>query len=373
MKNILVLGGYGNFGKRIVEDLSDLEGITVFIAGRNIEKAKTLKNNLESKALANLKPITLDINAENFTQQLKSLSPDVVIHTGGPFQKQSLRVPKACLDAGSHYIDLADDRQFVCNIKQLDQGAKNKKLLMVSGASSVPGLSSAVIEHYREYFAEINSLDIAIAPGNKAERGEATIRGILSYIGKPFTVFSDGFWNNAYGWMEPRKIDFGGIVGKRWLANVDVPDLELFPKHYSITKTVRFQAGLELPFLHWVMVGMAYLSKIGLVKNWTPLTKPIIKISNVFKALGTDIGGMKVEISGETKDKAARTVNWTLYADKGIGPYIPTISAIILAKKLISQGSFDSGAKPCVGSFDLKDFMPYIQKFDLDYREQIDG
>jgi len=34
MKKVVVLGGYGNFGKRIVENLANIEDITIYIAGR---------------------------------------------------------------------------------------------------------------------------------------------------------------------------------------------------------------------------------------------------------------------------------------------------------------------------------------------------
>lgn len=46
MKRILILGGYGNFGKRIVENLADIEDIEILVAGRNKAKAQSLIRNL---------------------------------------------------------------------------------------------------------------------------------------------------------------------------------------------------------------------------------------------------------------------------------------------------------------------------------------
>lgn len=370
MKSVLVLGGYGNFGKRIVEDLANLSNITIYIAGRNIDKAKTLQDQLASTAKAELKRMALDITHKSFPHKLKALSPDLVIHTGGPFQGQDFTVPKACLNAGSHYVDLSDDRRFVCDITQFNKRAQEKELLLVSGASSVPGLSSAVINYYKSQFLQINAIDVAIAPGNKAERGEATVRGILSYTGRPFKVFNDSRWVNAYGWMNPKKLYFGSKLKGRWLANVDVPDLELFPKVYNVKNSVTFQAGLELPLLHWSMIAMAYMTKIGLVKNWAPLTKGIVKLSNAFKTFGTDKGGMNVAISGLTKEHKEITINWTLFAPNGVGPYIPTLSTLIIVKKLLSDKLSTRGAKPCIGLYELEDFLPYAQRYNLHIKEQ---
>lgn len=373
MKNVVVLGGYGNFGKRIVENLAGIEGINIFIAGRNLNKSLSLVESLNKASLASLEPLVIDIFSENFKEQLASISPFLVIHTSGPFQGQDYRVPKACIECGAHYIDLADDRRFVCDIAELDCQAKEKGVLIVTGASSVPGLSSAVVDSYQNQFSVIESIDLAIAPGNKAERGLATVEAILSYTGHPFNVFKEGRWQDVYGWMDSKVNDFGGFVGKRHLANVDVPDLELFPKRYSVSQQVSFQAGLEIPLLHLTMVGMAYLSKIGLVKNWALLSKAIVSASNVFLPLGSDKGAMEVLICGKDNDGIAKQVKWTLYAPKGNGPYIPTLSTIILARKLLSTKSdntkLESGAKPCVGLLKLSDFSASFDALELTFEE----
>lgn len=373
MKKVVVLGGYGNFGKRIVENLAGLEDITILIAGRNLSKSSALVERLKATSTANLAPFVIDIFADDFKEQLAAISPFLVIHTSGPFQGQDYRVPKACIECGAHYIDLADDRRFVCDIGELDSQAKEKGVLIVTGASSVPGLSSAVVDSYQDHFSAIESIGLAIAPGNKAERGLATVEAILSYTGHPLNVFKEGRWQNVYGWMDSKVNDFGGFVGKRHLANVDVPDLELFPKRYNVSQQVSFQAGLEIPLLHLTMVGMAYLSKIGLVKNWAPLSKIIVSASNVFLPFGSDKGAMEVLIRGKDNDGIVKQVKWTLYAPKGNGPYIPTLSTIILARKLLyadgDNSKVEYGAKPCVGLLQLSDFRESFDALELTFEE----
>jgi len=373
MKIILILGGYGNFGKRIVEGLMDCSDTLIVIAGRNLHKANLLVDRLQAESEAMLKAVELDINKADFESRLTALSPDIVIHTSGPFQGQNYRVALACINAATHYIDLADDRRFVCDIHRLDAQAKNKNILLVTGASSVPGLSSTIIDHYQQQFSAINSLDIAIVPGNKAERGEATVRGILSYIGHPVRTFINGQWSNVYGWMDASIEDFGEFVGQRHLANVDVPDLELFPIRYSVQDSVKFQAGLELSILHFSMIAMASITKAGWVKSWSPLTKPIVKISELFMPWGTDQGAMRIVINGLDHHHKAKTIIWTLYADNGVGPYIPTLSTIIVAKKLLARQLKKTGAMPCLGLYNLEEFIPYAEKLGIYCKEQIIG
>ncbi|OCQ20872.1 saccharopine dehydrogenase [Pseudoalteromonas luteoviolacea] len=363
MKTVVILGGYGNFGKRVAMALAEEGAVHLVIAGRNLSKAQACVDSLSTMAKATLEAWQIDIFAVDFAHQLQQRSPFLVIHTGGPFQGQGHGVPQACIDAHAHYIDLADDRQFVCDITQLNSAAKAHNVLVVSGASSVPGLSSAVIEHYLSGFETINSIDIAIAPGNQAERGLATIAAILSYTGHPFQAFNEGRWQPAYGWMDAKVNDFGGIAKKRGLANVDVPDLLIFPERYKVTERVSFQAGLELPILHWGMVFMAMLAKRGWVKNWAPYAKLISSMSNVLLPFGSDIGAMEVRISGAAR--AHKELIWRLYAPGGQGPYIPTLSAIIIAKKLLSGDIMKHGAMPCVGLFELADFDAYFAAYGI--------
>lgn len=354
---VVVLGGYGNFGKRIVELLAQLEGLQILVAGRSLQRARDYCQELASQSVcARTKPACIDIFAIDFEGQLAELQPDLVIHTSGPFQGQDYRVAEACIAVGSHYIDLADDRRYVCDITTLNTKARERGVLLVSGASTVPGLSSVVIDKLASQFKTLESIDFAIAPGNKAERGEATVRAILSYTGHPMPVWVDGRWQQCFGWMSVRRWHFGNIAGNRWLANVDVPDLELFASRYRGIKTVKFQAGLEMSLLHLAMVAMAALVRIKLVRNWAPLAGPIFRLSNVMKAFGTDIGGMRICLRGMDCHGKPQTVDWVLTAENGVGPYIPTFSALILARKLIAGSLPKAGAMPCLGLYSLDEF-----------------
>ncbi|AXB77982.1 hypothetical protein TQ38_002700 [Novosphingobium sp. P6W] len=56
-------------------------------------------------------------------------------------------IPRACIAAGVHYIDIANSREFVCGIEALEAAAKDAGVVLLSGASSVPALSGAAVRH----------------------------------------------------------------------------------------------------------------------------------------------------------------------------------------------------------------------------------
>ena len=142
---VLIIGGYGNFGSYIAKSLADDPTIQLLIGGRSREKGARFIAGLSTANPA--EPHAIDINGD-IGAALARIDPQLVIHTTGPFQAQDHRVARACIAHGYHYLDLADARDFVATIGTLDAEAKGMGVLVVSGASSVPCLTAAVIDHY---------------------------------------------------------------------------------------------------------------------------------------------------------------------------------------------------------------------------------
>jgi len=355
---VVVLGGTGNFGKRIVQGLVR-HGVPVVIAGRDLAKAEAF-----ARTLADFRGgvARLDIHDPTFGGQLAALSPSVVVNTCGPFQTADYGVARACLAQKIHYIDLADARDFVTGITALDEAAKIANVCVISGASTVPGLSSAVIEHFRSDFRELDSVAMGISPGQKAERGLATTEAIMTYVGKPLRPFA-GATHPVYGWQDIFRQEFPRI-GKRWMANCDVPDLDLIPQHYDV-QSIRFSAGLELGVLHLGLWLLSWAVRLGLPLDLPRHAKLLLKASNLFNIFGTCDGGMFVTFRG--KDKAGKVCErrWFVIAKNGEGPQIPCVPAILLAKRLWEGASYKAGAYPCVGLISLKDYLDELKAFDI--------
>ncbi len=352
--HVVVIGGYGFFGRRLVERLSAHDTLTVTIAGRSLTQAQALVTALQPKARATLRAEAIDIHASNFEQHLRTLAPDLLIHTGGPFQGQDYHVARACIAAGVHYIDLADGRAFVQDIAALDAAAKQAGVFVISGASSVPALSGAAVDDLTRGMATVQSIDIGISPGNRTERGLSTIEAILTYCGKPLPSASAG--EPVFGWSGTWRHTYPAPVGERLMSPCDVPDLALFPQRYPGTPHVRFGAGLELRFLHRGMNVMAALARAGVVTNWARHTRWLKAASDWFLNWGSDVGGMHLRVEGRLADGTSRARLWHLIALRGDGPYVPTLAAAALVRRFLTGTLPQRGAMPCVGLLTLDDF-----------------
>lgn len=355
-KRILILGGYGNFGRPLCETLAKNPAFTVIVAGRSLEKAQSLADEIKlNNPLANIEACQTDWGSPDFSYQLEGASPNIVVLAAGPFQDNDYTVPQTCIDLKIHYLDLADVRDYVTQIIELDAQAKLNEVIVISGASLVPGLSSAVIEKYSEKFGLLREIDFGVTQANQAEKGEGSIRAILRHAGKPFQRLERGEWREVYGWQNAHRHYYGDNLGLRWHANMDIPDLDLLPKRYPMLKTVVFHGGFELPFLHLLMWNMSWLSRAKLVDNWSEFSSSMTRFNKWFKRFGTNKSGMYVHMYGSNLAYQPFDVNWTLISEEGHGQYVPIIGALILIDKIL-LGQIEAGAMPCMALFTLEEF-----------------
>ena len=361
MKRILVIGGYGNFGSYISRSLVNQENIHLIIAGRSLGKAQYLAEEIGCEAAV------IDIH-HDLESRLRVIKPDIVIHTSGPFQTQGYDVAEACIKCSAHYIDLADGREFVSGIDCLDKKAKQVGVLVVSGASSVPCLTSALIDSYKDKFKALESLNYGITTAQKTTRGIATTAAILSYTGKSFKTLINGTKQEVYGWQGLHARKYRDL-GWRLLGNCSVPDLELFPKMYPELKTIRFYAGLELPFIHVTLWALSWMVRIGLIKSLEPLAPLLLRLSFLFDWFGSANSGFHMDLTGKNEDGNSKTVRFELTAKSGDGPFIPCMPAILLAKKLVNDQIDYKGATACIGIITKEEYLDALGVLDISWTE----
>ena len=367
MKSVLVLGGYGNFGRRIVAGLSREEDCRVFVGGRNIEAATQVAQQEGGSA----EPLAIDCHASKFSAELRRIAATLVIHTAGPFQGQSYSVPVACIAARAHYVDLADGRAYVCGIGALDEDARNNDVLIVSGASTLPALSSAVVDALQARFSSIESIDHGITSGAKPP-GRATMTGVLAYAGKAFSQWCEGEWRAVHGWQDLTHRHYPGPVNARWLANCDVPDLDLFPERYRPVRTVRFRAGVG-PDASMFGLGLAsWLVRIGLLSSLEGCVPALHRTASATARFGSKCSAMHVTVRGLDLNGEPAIRNWFLIADQDHGPFIPCFPAIALARKVLRDEVSARGAIPCMGLLTVSDILAVGHGLDLRVVESFD-
>lgn len=341
MSLILVIGGYGGFGARLSRRLA-AAGHRLLIAGRSEEKAARFCASIGGAA-----PVTMD-RMGDVDAVLAHHQPDLVIDAAGPFQASGYAVPQACIRAFIPYIDLADARGFVTGIAALDEAARAAGVVVISGASSVPALSGAVVRRLAEGMDRVRLIETTISASNRGGAGPSVAAAILSYVGQPLRLWRGGRWIVRHGWQELRRetyrVEGASPMRGRLTAIADVPDHDLLPRMVPGAPAVTFRAGIDQG---WQMLFLWFASwpvRWGWLRSlsgaaWLP------RLQGATRWLSGNRSAMRVTVTGIAGGIVIER-QWTLIADDGDGPEIPTIAAALLADDIamLEPGARDASA-----------------------------
>ncbi len=351
MKRVTVLGGTGIFGGRVARALAATDGVEVVVLGRHPGHGLSFAREIGASFAC------VDAGASGaLARALESCA--LLIHAAGPFQGRDYAVARACIDHGVPYLDLADAREFVCGIGDLDAAARARGVFVGSGASSVPTITYALASELAGEFEAIDEIDIALSPGNQNPRGAATIGAVLTNLGAPMRVWIDGSWRNRFGWGDRARLEFPPEVRWRDVHNCSVPDLDLFPAAFA-ARTVRFRAGLELQWFNRVLSVLAGLRRLRLVPALAGLAPLALRVSLRFYEHGSKNGALALWMRGRARSGGVTERKIALVtADDG--PATPSAPAILLAKKLLGGSGIPPGARPCMGLLTLHELLAHL-------------
>jgi short subunit dehydrogenase-like uncharacterized protein len=133
MAEIWILGATGRAGRGIARELVTA-GADVVLVGRDGEK---LEDFAASLAQADDPGGVRTLVARGHSQMVEMIAgaaPAVVVNTIGPFTQTSVPIAQACLDVGSHYVDLANELGPVRDLLELHEAARGADMTLVTGA-----------------------------------------------------------------------------------------------------------------------------------------------------------------------------------------------------------------------------------------------
>jgi Domain of unknown function (DUF4166)/Saccharopine dehydrogenase NADP binding domain len=353
---VLIVGGYGVFGGRIVDLLKDEARLTLIVAGRSRGKARAFC--AARLAAADLQAVQFDRDGD-VRAQIAALAPTLLIDASGPFQAYGAgcyRIVEACVARRVNYLDLADGADFVAGIGGFDDAARAAGIHILSGVSSFPVLTAAVVRRLARDLARVDAITGGIAPSPYAGVGENVIRAIASYAGRKVALH-----NGAVGhpFTERRRFTIappGRLPLKNTLFSlVDVPDLRVLPALWPEAKCVWMGAGPAPEILHRTLIACAWLVRLGVVRSLSPLAPLMHWVTNRVR-WGEHRGGMFVEVTGARGDGAAVKRSWHMLAEGDDGPFIPSMAVEALVRRQLDGHLPAPGARACVAELELEDY-----------------
>jgi hypothetical protein len=356
---ILIVGGYGVFGGRIVELLEDEPRLTLIVAGRALQRAQDFVRS--RRPAAKLEPAAFDRDAD-VAAHLATLAPTVVVDASGPFQDYGAtryRLIEACIAARVNYLDLADGAEFVAGVGALDPQARAAGVFCLAGVSSFPVLSSAVVRRLAHGMQRVETIRAGIAPSPFAVVGENVIRAIASYAGQRVSLRKNGAASHGYPFTEHARFTIappGRIpLHSTLFSLVDVPDLRVLAELWPEVESVWIGAGPVPEVLHWALIACARLVRAGLVRSLAPLAPLMLCVTNRLR-WGEHRGGMFVAVQGKGAGGEGVERSWHLLAERDAGPLIPSMAVEAVVRKLLDGQAPPPGARPATRELELEDY-----------------
>lgn len=127
--NIVVIGGSGRVGHRVVTELQAHSAATVTVADRTQPRDPGVGH------------VALDLADEASLGRALN-GADIVVNTSGPFDRWGAIVLDAAIAAGVDYVDVCDDPLPTLELLKRDEAARAAKVRAVVGLGVSPGLTN---------------------------------------------------------------------------------------------------------------------------------------------------------------------------------------------------------------------------------------
>jgi hypothetical protein len=351
-RRVVLVGATGVFGGRLAARLARWPELDLVLAARTAGPLEAMRDQLAAAgARAALGAAVVDRGEPG---SVTTLAPWAVIDAAGPFQGASYALARAVVEAGAHWIDLADGRDYVAGFgAALDELARARGVLAVTAASSTPALSIAALAQVTEGWREVRRATTVIAPAAQAP-GLSVTEAVLAQAGQPVRCFVGGAWTGRRAWMHPRRVSLPGL-GRRLAALADTPDLDALPA--EAREAGLLFASVEPAILTRLLTWAAWAVRLRLLGSLRPLARALRPLAAMLAAFGARRGGMAVTAEGAGPTGEPRRARWSLVAESDSGPDIPSAPASAVLRALSDGRLPRTGALICVGVVSLDDIL----------------
>ncbi|WP_331234880.1 saccharopine dehydrogenase family protein [Natronorarus salvus] len=236
----LIYGATGYTGELIAREMTD-RGRRPTIAGRDREGVTKIATELDcpSEVVSLDEPIRLrDALAVH----------DVVLHCAGPFVHTAEAMVEACLDAGTHYLDVTGEIPVFERLADRDEVARDAGVTLLPGVGFDVVPTDCLARSLADRCAEPRELRLAVDTSGRLSRG--TLRTAIEGLGTGALVRRDGrLVNVPIGWGT-RRVSFDG--DERIVTTVPLGDLSTA---YRSTGIETIETAVTIP--NWARLGLS--------------------------------------------------------------------------------------------------------------------
>jgi hypothetical protein len=262
VKRILVIGGAGFYGARVVAAVKRIDDVEVSIGGRSVEGGARRLDGGAGEG------VRIDLGDAATFGALDGF--DVVVNCSDTVRAPPDALASHCLRQGLTLFDMGADPPTTERLLQLDsEGARG---FVVVGAGIFPGISTVLAQAAAEAVADCQSIDVGVRLSPLSGAGPGNCALMTEMLRSPSFWYEDGERHEAGPVGPPTRLPYLGI-GERVSLRVALPDVALVRRSAG-PPTVRASMALVPSFLrfNFGLLG-ALLPRMG------PLRRPLLALT----------------------------------------------------------------------------------------------
>ncbi len=240
MKQILILGGAGELGRRLARRLvTRFASVSVVLAGRRSEPLEGVAKALCAEAPDRVR--TRLVDAADPKSVARALSDIDLLVTAAPIAAHVDTIASACVEVGVDAVDSHADPRAWAAWRDHRLALQRVGRRCIAQAGLHPGLSPPVVRAAAAGFDAGARLVIAMA---MYERNTSTssLLEIVDIMGtSELKTYENGRWGDA-GWSFPQ-IEFGPRMGRRTCFPLFLDELEGLPEDLRLGSLAAYIAG----------------------------------------------------------------------------------------------------------------------------------
>jgi saccharopine dehydrogenase-like NADP-dependent oxidoreductase len=299
---ILFLGAAGDMAASMVDLMRGEESLdAVTLADLDGERVAARAREAGRKFSA------IEIDATQREPLVEAMNEhDLALSYVGPFYRFEKPVAHAAIEAGAHYISIADDYDAYLQVAELDEKAKQAGVKILTGFGNSPGLTQILAR--KGYIAMDNPKRIAVnwAAGSNEPVGPANLLHVLHLMSGTTSQ-----WRNGHEQYVPcgggkKIVEFPDPIGRIPTWYTGHAESVSIPRNLPGLDYVSVHGGVVPPFDFQFV---AFLSRLGLTgthqrrARLLKMMKPFLPLFQSSKSPDKSVGRVEVWGTHQAKDK----------------------------------------------------------------------
>lgn len=332
---IVVLGGCGDMGRYVVEDLIEHTAAHVIVVDRRLDSARAYAARFGERASA----LAVDARDSGAIRDVLT-GAKVAVNCIGPNFLFAEPIARAAIDARTSLVDICDDWGPIDAILGMDDDAKAAGVTIVNGLGWTPGLTNLMARAGAAQLDEVDEVRISWGGGAADSEGLAVVMHVAYAVTGLVPTFRGGERVEVPARSEAEVVEFPAPLGRVHVSHCGHPEPLTIPRYLPV-KTVTLKGGLTPDWNNRFAAMLDRLGLFGSSRRIRQTATAIHALEGLFRVGGVPWSGARVDLTGRVGGEV-RSLTYTAVDKMGRLTGVPAAigAAMIARRKLTAHGVY---------------------------------